>query len=74
MNEPQSLNNNEVYALTAYIYHLNGLVKKDAVVDAASLKAMSMPNKDGFMTDDRPDASATRCMNNCPKIKGILEK
>ena len=74
MNEPQSLTNNEVYALSAYIYHLNGLVKKDAVMDAAAMKAIKMPNRDGFMVDDRPDANATRCMQNCPKIKGILEK
>lgn len=74
MNEPQTLTNNEVYALSAYIYHLNGLVKKDAVMDAAAMKAIKMPNRDGFMVDDRPDANATRCMQNCPKIKGILEK
>lgn len=74
MNEPQTLTNNEVYALSAYIYHLNGLVKKDAVMDAAAMKAIKMPNRDGFMVDDRPDADATRCMQNCPKIKGILEK
>ncbi|NIV49392.1 MAG: c-type cytochrome [Gammaproteobacteria bacterium] len=65
MDAPQSLSNNEVYALTAYIYHLNGLVEKDATVDAASLSAMKMPNRDGFIADDRPDTKAVRCMQDC---------
>lgn len=65
MDAPQSLTNNEVYALTAYIYKLNGLVKDDAVIDAAALTAMKMPNRDGFDRDNRPDTSAVRCMTNC---------
>ena len=65
MTAPQSLSNDEVYALTAYIYALNDLVAEDAVLDAASLAAIEMPNKDGFIVDDRPDAAATRCKENC---------
>ncbi len=65
MTAPQSLSNDEVYALTAYIYALNGLVAEDAVLDASSLAAIEMPNRDGFIVDDRPDADATRCMEGC---------
>ena len=65
MTQPQSLSDDEVYALTAYIYNLNGLVAEDAVLDAGSLAAIEMPNKDGFIVDDRPDTSATRCMDDC---------
>lgn len=65
MTAPQSLSNDEVYALTAYIYALNGLVAEDAVLDADSLAAIEMPNRDGFIVDDRPDAAATRCMEGC---------
>jgi len=65
MDAPQTLNNNEVYGLVAYIYFLNGLVKENAVVDAKSLAAMKMPNRDGFIVDDRPDTKAVRCMQNC---------
>ncbi len=65
MTAPQTLSNNEVYALSAYILNLNGLVKDDAVMDAKSLAAVQMPNKDGFMPDDRPDTKATRCMKDC---------
>lgn len=74
MTEPQSLTDNEVYALAAYIYHLNGLLPADATVDAKTLIGMKMPNRDGFVTDDRPDANATRCMQNCPKLEPILKK
>lgn len=65
MTAPQSLTNDEVYALTAYIYALNGLVADDAVLDAGSLAAVEMPNRDGFIVDDRPDTAATRCMEGC---------
>lgn len=65
MTAPQSLSDNEVYALTAYIYHLNGLLPADAVLDADSLAALEMPNRDGFIRDDRPDTNAVRCMQDC---------
>jgi hypothetical protein len=26
---------------------------------------VSMPNRDGFIPDDRPDTHAVRCMQNC---------
>ncbi len=65
MTQPQSLSNDEAYALSAYIYALNGLIDKDAVLDASTLAAIEMPNKEGFIVDDRPDAAATRCMADC---------
>ena len=73
MNYPQSLTDNEVYALTAYIYNLSGLVKDGARVDANTLKAMKMPNRNGFIVDDRPDASATRCMENCKPLANLVK-
>lgn len=65
MNEPQTLTNDEVYAVSAYLLNLNGLVPADAVLDAKSLTALKMPNRDGFIPDDRPDVKATRCMKDC---------
>ena len=67
MNAPQSLSNDEVYALTAYIYALNEFIPQDAVLDAGSLAAVQMPAhvRDGFIVDDRPDTAATRCMEDC---------
>ena len=70
MNAPQSLTNDEAYAVTGYILHLNGLVAQDAVMTAASLTAVQMPNRSGFVVDDRPDTTAARCMNACPPIAG----
>lgn len=65
MDQPQTLTSNEVYALSAYLLNLNGLVPADAVMDAQSLPKVQMPNRDGFLVDDRPDTQAVRCMTNC---------
>lgn len=65
MDRPQTLTNDETYALSALLLNLNGLVPADAVMDAQSLPKVQMPNRNGFLTDDRPDAKATRCMTNC---------
>ncbi|KQW66104.1 MULTISPECIES: c-type cytochrome [unclassified Methylibium] len=68
MNAPQSLSNDETYAVSGYLLHLNGLVPADAVMTAQTLAAVRMPNRDGFIVDDRPDTKATRCMSNCSPI------
>jgi S-disulfanyl-L-cysteine oxidoreductase SoxD len=65
MDRPQSLTANEVYALSAYILNLNGLIPGDAVMDANTLPKVQMPNRNGFILDDRPDTKAVRCMTNC---------
>jgi len=65
MDRPQSLTENEVYAVSAYILNLNGLIPANAVMDASSLPKVQMPNRDGFIVDDRPDTRAARCMTNC---------
>ena len=67
MDRPQTLTANEVYALSAYLLNLNGLVPADAVMDAQSLPRVQMPNRNGFLIDDRPDANAVRCMSGCTK-------
>src|SRR4051812_12942850 len=54
-NAPQSLTSDEVYAVSAYILSLNGIVPTDATLDARSLAAIKMPNRDGFGSDPRPD-------------------
>lgn len=47
---PQSLGADELYAVTAYMLHLNGILEADATLDAAGLAAVEMPNKDGFVS------------------------
>ncbi len=46
---PQSMTNDEVYAVTAYLLSIDGVVPKDAVLDAKSLPKVKMPNRDGFV-------------------------
>lgn len=55
MTAPQSLSNDEVYAVTGYVLFLNGLLKEDAQVDAKTLADLEMPNRNGFVPDPRPD-------------------
>ena len=54
-NAPQSLSNEDVYAVSAYILNLNGLVPADATLDAKTLAAIKMPNRNDFVPDPRPD-------------------
>lgn len=48
-NAPRSLSDNEVYAVTAYLLHINGLLPEQAQLDAKTLPAVTMPNRDGFI-------------------------
>jgi cytochrome c len=54
-NAPQSLSDDDVYAVSAYVLNLNGLLQADATLDAKSLAAIKMPNRDKFVGDARPD-------------------
>jgi cytochrome c len=51
-NAPQSLSNDEVYAVTAYLLSLNKIVPNDTVLDARTLPEVRMPNRDGFKPAD----------------------
>src|SRR5437660_10100813 len=44
-NAPQSLSNDEVYAVSAYVLHLNGLLPAGAALDARTLPAIKTPNR-----------------------------
>jgi mono/diheme cytochrome c family protein len=47
--QPQSLTNDEVYAVTAYLLHLNGVIADGDVMDAQTLPQVKMPNRDNFI-------------------------
>jgi cytochrome c len=64
-NAPQSLSNDDVYAVSAYILGLNGLLPADAPLDAQSLAAIKMPNRNMFVGDPRPDVKNSECMSGC---------
>jgi cytochrome c len=49
VNAPMSLTNEEVYAVTAYVLNLNGIIAADAVMNAQTLPQVQMPNRDGFV-------------------------
>jgi S-disulfanyl-L-cysteine oxidoreductase SoxD len=68
---PQSLSNDDVYSVSGYILHVNGLLPADAKVDGTVLRAVQMPNKDGFFVDNRPDAKNPRCMRNCQVVEAM---
>lgn len=64
-NAPQSLSANETYALTAYLLHMNGILGAEASLDAVSLPKVRMPNRDGFVSDGRPDTTNAPCRSEC---------
>lgn len=59
-DRPGSLSASEVYAVSAYLLFLNNIVQADATIDAASLPAVRMPNRDGFRQDPRPEPALSR--------------
>lgn len=57
-DRPGTLTADQVYAVTAYILHLNGIIADGAVIDAKTLPAVEMPNRAGFVPDNRPDTGS----------------
>ena len=45
---PQSLKPDEVYAVTAFVLQLNGIVDANAEMNAVTLPKVEMPNRTGF--------------------------
>lgn len=56
-DRPGTLDASQVYAVSAFILHLNGIVDERATLDAATLPKVRMPNRDGFIKDARPDVA-----------------
>ncbi|HEX2278451.1 MAG TPA: cytochrome c [Candidatus Tectomicrobia bacterium] len=54
-DNPGSLTPDQVYAVTAYLLHRNGIIGEQDVMDAQTLPQVKMPNRDGFVPDSRPD-------------------
>jgi cytochrome c len=68
--EAQSLTDDEVYALTAYILYLNFLVDLDYELSKDNFNEVSLPNEDGFFMDNReaaefPEFVREPCMEGC---------
>ena len=75
----QSLSNDDVYALTAYLLSLNDIVKDENFkLNGKNFASIELPNASAFFDDDR-ETSENRfwekepCMKNCrsvPKVVG----
>jgi len=66
----QSLSDDDVYALTAYLMYVNNMVEDDFELSDENFLEMAMPNEDAFFMDDRvetefPLFSVDPCMENC---------
>jgi S-disulfanyl-L-cysteine oxidoreductase SoxD len=71
---PQSLTTDEVYAVTAYVLHLNEIVPADFELNDQNLTKVEMPNRFGMTTDHglasvkgKPDVQGSACMKDCVK-------
>lgn len=63
--QPESLADDEVYAVVAYVLYLNDLVDYEFVLNEKNFTSIVLPNKENFIKDERPDVFNSRCMTNC---------
>jgi cytochrome c len=52
---PGSLTADEVYAVVAYVLGEANIIDKTMILDAQTLPRVEMPNRDGFISDPRPE-------------------
>ena len=75
--DAQSLTNNELYAVTAYVLNLNDIVDDKFVLSKETWGSVKMPNEGGFFDDDRETTekafwNPNPCMKDCgPPVKII---
>jgi hypothetical protein len=54
-DHPGTMTTDQVYATTAYLLYLNGIIGEHDVMSETTLPHVKMPNRDGFVSDPRPD-------------------
>ncbi|WP_371168847.1 c-type cytochrome [Aliiroseovarius sp. 2305UL8-7] len=73
--DAQSLSDDDVYAIVAYILYSNDLVDDDFILSKETFADVAMPNADGFIIDDRAATEygvfTDRCMTDCKP--GVVE-
>jgi cytochrome c len=72
--DAQSLSNDELYAVTAFVLNLNDIVDEKFVLSKDTWAQVKMPNRDGFYDDDRETSEKVfwikPCMKDCrPPVK-----
>jgi mono/diheme cytochrome c family protein len=67
--DAQSLSNDELYAVVAYLLFLNDIVDEKFVLSKENFTSVKMPNAGGFYDDDRETAEKAfwtkPCMTDC---------
>jgi cytochrome c len=68
--DAESLTNDELYAVTAYVLNLNDIVNDKFVLSKETWGSVRMPNQGGFYDDDRERTEKTfwnskPCMKDC---------
>ncbi len=53
-NTPETLTNDEAYALTAYLLYKNGIIRENDEMNARTLARVRMPNVNGFIYEYPP--------------------
>lgn len=66
----RSLSDDDVYAITAFLLNMNGVVKDDFVLSKENFAKVKLPNEAQFYDDDREKTekhfwNAAPCMTNC---------
>jgi cytochrome c len=54
-DHPGTLTSDELYAVTAYVLFMNGIVSDQDALNQTTLPQVKMPNRNGFVADPRPD-------------------
>jgi mono/diheme cytochrome c family protein len=73
--DAQSLKNDELYAVVAFVLNLNDIVDDKFVLSKETWSQVKMPNENGFYDDDREKTekafwNAKPCMKDCrPPVK-----
>ena len=75
----QSLTDDQVYAVTAYILYLNDIVDDEFELSNETFSDVTMPNVENFFMDDRDDLELARfsseaCMENCKDTVEITKR
>lgn len=52
---PGSLSNDDIYAVTAYLLHVNDIIDEEDKIDAGTLPEVEMPNRDNFVWGVTPE-------------------
>jgi len=68
--DAESLSNDEIYAVTAYVLNLNDIVDDRFVLSKETWNEVKMPNQGGFYNDDRETTekafwNPNPCMKDC---------